>query len=408
MPRFQYKAVSASGEVVEGELEAKDRAAAVERLRREGNVPIRAEERRGAGAAAGQRRVERRTGAGKIPGKQVGFLTRELSVLLGAGLTLDRSLSILASLSDNAALRGVVERILERVRSGKSLADGLDAEGSVFPSYYAGMVRAGEAGGTLEAVLERLAETMERSAALKDEVVTALLYPLLVVVVAIVSLTLLITVVIPELRPLFEESGSEISLVTSAVLGFSDLARTLWWLPIIVILGLILGLRQMLSDEAGRARLDAFVLGLPLVGDLVVKLEAARLSRTLGTLLANGVSALNAVSMAVGAIGNRAVAAEVSEVRGRLAKGEGLARPLADLDLFPDLAVRLIEIGEESGRLEAMLLQVADIYDAEVKRTINRMLALLVPAITIALGLVIVVLIGSVLQALLSAYKLPL
>ncbi len=408
MPRFQYKAVSASGEVVEGELEAKDRAAAVERLRREGNVPIRAEERRGAGAAAGQRRVERRTGAGKIPGKQVGFLTRELSVLLGAGLTLDRSLSILASLSDNAALRGVVERILERVRSGKSLADGLDAEGSVFPSYYAGMVRAGEAGGTLEAVLERLAETMERSAALKDEVVTALLYPLLVVVVAIVSLTLLITVVIPELRPLFEESGSEISLVTSAVLGFSDLARTLWWLPIIVILGLILGLRQMLSDEAGRARLDAFVLGLPLVGDLVVKLEAARLSRTLGTLLANGVSALNAVSMAVGAIGNRAVAAEVSEVRGRLAKGEGLARPLADLDLFPDLAVRLIEIGEESGRLEAMLLQVADIYDAEVKRTINRMLALLVPAITIALGLVIVVLIGSVLQALLSAYELPL
>lgn len=406
MPRFHYKAVSASGEVVEGELEAKDRAAAVERLRREGNVPIRAEERRG--AAAGQRRVERRTGAGKIPAKQVGFFTRELSVLLGAGLTLDRSLSILASLADNAVLRAVVERILERVRSGKSLADGLEAEGSVFPSYYAGMVRAGEAGGTLEAVLERLAETMERAAALKDEVVTALLYPMLVVIVAIASLAILIVVVIPELRPLFEDAGTEISLAAAVLLGFSDLARTLWWLPLVAVAGLWLGLRQMMSDEAGRARLDAFYLGLPLVGDLIVKLEAARLSRTLGTLLANGVSALNAVSMAVGAIGNRKIAASLSEVRGRLAKGEGLSRPLADLEIFPEMAVRLIEIGEESGRLEAMLLQVAEIYDAEVKRTINRMLALLVPAITIGLGLVIVVIIGTVLQALLSAYELPL
>jgi general secretion pathway protein F len=452
MPWFSYKAVSGSGEVIEGELEAADRSAVVERLRREGHVPIRAEaldggtaggaaaggsvarrlraqvagsgessgESGAAGARAGGRVEGRRVlGRGRVKAKEVAFMTRELAVLLDAGLTLDRALSILASLSGagsgggfgggsrGGALRGVLERVLERVRGGSSLADALEGEGRVFPSFYAGMVRAGEAGGQLEAVLSRLAETLERAQALKESVVTALIYPALVVVLAVASLVVLMTLVIPEFRPLFEEAGAALPLLPRVILGLSDALRDFWWLPVAGLVVLVAGLRHYVSRPEGRLAWDRWLLGLPLFGDLLLKLEVARLTRTLGTLLANGVSVLNAFSMTLGTTQNQAIAEGLSELRGRVAKGEGLARPLAALGLFPALAVQLIEIGEESGRLEAMLLRVAEIYDEEVKRTLGRLLSLLVPLVTILLGGVIAVIIGAMLSAILSAYELP-
>ncbi len=420
MAWFSYKAVSASGEVIEGELEAADRRAVVERLRREGHVPIRAEELRGSreGGGAVARRLRSQTGAapgggrrvlgrGRVAAKEVAFLTRELAVLLEAGLALDRALSILGTLSSAAGMRGVVERVLERVRGGDSLADALEGEGAVFPSYYAGMVRAGEAGGQLETVLGRLAETLERAQALKESVVTALLYPALVLVMAVGSLVVLMTLVIPEFRPLFEDAGAALPLLPRVILWISDLLRDFWWLPLVGMVLVAVVLRQLLASPEGRLSWDRWCLGLPLFGDLLLKLEVARLTRTLGTLLANGVSVLNAFSMTLGATQNQAVAEALSELRGRVAKGEGLARPLSELGLFPAMAVQLIEIGEESGRLEPMLLRVAEIYDEEVKRTINRLLALLVPLVTIALGVVIAVIIGAMLSAILSAYDLP-
>ncbi len=418
MAWFSYKAVSASGEVIEGELEAADRRAVVERLRRDGHVPIRAEELRGAGGGSVARRLRAQSGAsgaaaggggrrGRVAAKEVAFLTRELAVLLEAGLALDRALSILSTLSGASGLRGVVERVLERVRGGSSLADALEGEGSVFPSYYAGMVRAGEAGGHLEVVLGRLAETLERAQALKESVVTALLYPALVLALALGSLVVLMTLVIPEFRPLFEDAGAALPLLPRLILWVSDLLQAYWWLPLAALVLLAVVLRQLLASPEGRLGWDRWCLRLPLFGDLLLKLEVARLTRTLGTLLANGVSVLNAFTMTLGATQNQAVAEALSELRGRVAKGEGLARPLAELGLFPALAVQLIEIGEESGRLEPMLLRVAEIYDEEVKRSIARMLALLVPAVTIVLGVVIAVIIGAMLSAILSAYDLP-
>ena len=404
MPWFHYKAVSASGEVLEGELEASDRQAVVEELRRLGHVPIRAEARRGRGVAGRRVRV---SGRGRVSGRQVAFLTQELAILLGAGLPLDRALSMLAGLSDAGPLRRLVERLLERVRGGGSLSQALESEGDAFPSYYAGMVRAGEAGGSLETILERLSEMMERSEALRESVISALIYPALVVVVAVASLAVLMTAVIPEFRPLFEEAGAGLPWIAGAVLWSSDVARAFWWLPLVLFLVVVWAVSRLRAEEEGRLRLDRWVLGLPLAGSLVMKLEVARLTRTLGTLMSNGVSVLNAVSMTVGALGNRAVAAELSELRGRLAKGEGLAGPLSELGIFPRLAVQLIEIGEESGRLEVMLLRVAEIYDEELRRGLERFLALLVPVVTVLMGLVIAVIIGSMLAAILSAYELP-
>ncbi|MDH3594372.1 MAG: type II secretion system F family protein [Rhodospirillales bacterium] len=402
MAWYSYKAVTAEGEVIEGELEANDRRAVVERLRSQGHVPIRAEERRRAGLL---RRGRARRGAGISQGA-VALLTRELSMLLQSGLPLDRALSILSTLSPQGPLRRLVDRLLDRVRGGASLAEALEAQGEVFPGFYSGMVRAGEAGGGLEVVLTRLAETLERAQALRESVKSALIYPILVVILAVGSLIVMMTLVIPQFRPLFEESGKALPLLTQVVIGVSDFVRDFWWALAVALVVLVVAVRRHNASPEGRLRWDRWLIGLPLLGDLLVKIEVARLARTLGTLLANQVNVLNAVSMTLGTLGNRAVGGALSEIRGRLTKGEGLAVPMAEAGVFPVLAVQLIQVGEESGQLDSMLLRVAEIYDDEVKRTIDRLLALLVPVIIIVLGLVIALMIGSILMAIMSSYDL--
>ena len=400
MPRFSYKSVTPAGEVVEGEMEAASRDAVVDWLRSQGHVPIRADERRARG-------LRLSFAARRVRPKEVVVLTRELATLLGAGLTLDRTLTILAGLAEQGPARTLMERVQERVRGGASLADALADSGGVFPDFYVGMVRAGEAGGTLEAVLTRLADTMERSQAIRDSVRSALQYPVIVLVMAGLSVAILLTAVIPEFRPLFEEAGAALPISTRIIVSASDLFRDAWWVLALAMLVVIFAIRRHNSEPAGRLRWDRWVLRTPLLGELARKVETARLARTLGTLLANGVSVLNALTMSAATLQNRAMAETIADVRGHLQKGEGLGEPLARSGVLPGLATQLIQVGEESGQLEQMLLRVADIYDEEVKRTIARLLALLVPAITIALGALVAFIVGSMLTAILSSYDLP-
>ena len=405
MARFLYKSVSATGEVVEGEIEAASRTAVVDRLRAQGHVPIRAEEAKAGGLGQLIPRAAKGPRAASL--KDVVVLTRELATLLQAGLPLDRALAIVGDLAGSPQIGTLVEQILEKVRGGATLADALADYGQVFPNYYVGMVRAGEAGGTLDSVLDRLADTMERGQALREDVRSALLYPALVVIMAVVSLAILMTLVIPEFRPLFEDAGAALPLSTRAIIGVSDFLAGYWWLILFVILLIALLIQRHNADPVGRMRWDRWVIGVPLVGDLIMKIEVARFSRTLGSLLTNGVSVLQALSMTAETVGNRAVVAALEEAQGRLTKGEGLAAPLSQSRLFPRLALQLMQVGEESGRLEDMLLRIADIYEEEVKRTIQRLLGLLVPLVIIVLGILIAVIIGSILAAILSAYDLP-
>lgn len=406
MPRFNYKAATASGEVIQGELDAASRDAAIDRLRGQGHIPIRAEEQRagslfGFSWAGGFRR-------GRVGEKDVSLLTRELATLLAAGLPLDRALSILGELSPSAPGRALVERVQEGVRGGATLGDALEMQGGAFPGYYVGMVRAGEAGGNLEGVLAALADSLERSQSLRDDLSGALAYPLLVVVMAVLSLVVLMTAVIPEFRPLFESSGAEMPLLTRAVIACSEFVGRFWWLFLLLLLAGLVALRQNNRSPGGRLRWDRWLLRRPLIGGLILKVEVARLARTLGTLTRNGVSLLNAVAMTAGTVENRAIAEALNEVRLRLAKGEGLARPMAETTVFPPLAVQLIQVGEESGALEDMLVRVADIYEGEVQKALQRMLSLLAPLITIGLGIVIAVIIGSMVSAILSTYELAI
>ena len=404
MPRFLYKAVSADGEIVEGELDATDRQAVVDRLHAQGHVPIRAEL---CPETGGGRVLPRLFQARRVTRRDLVLLTQELATLLGAGLPLDRGLGFMLELAEPGPLRELVESLREKVQGGATLADAMQGFPEVFPNFYIGMVRAGEAGGTLEVVLSRVAETLERSQALHDDVRAALRYPALVVIMAGVSIVVLMTAVIPEFRPLFEGSGAALPVSTQIIIAVSDFLRDYWWVVTLGLLAAALGLRQHNRSPAGRLRWDRWLANAPLFGDLVRKIEVARFSRTLGTLLANGVSVLNALALTTETLENQAIAEATGRAQARLAKGEGLAEPLRETGVFPGLALQLIRVGEETGQLDQMLLRIAVIYDDEIKRTIERMLSLLVPLVTLVLGVLIAAIIGSMMAAILSSYDLP-
>ena len=405
MQRFRYKAVSPDGEVIEGETEAASRDVVIEGLRQQGVFPIRAEPtRRGRARGPALSFAGRR----RISPKAVVHFTREMSILIQAALPLDRTLSTLIALTPPGRLRSVGEDLLARVQGGSTLAEALEAHPTVFPAFYAGMVQAGEAGSALGDVLENLADLLERREDLKDHVKSALTYPMLILIMTGLSLVVLMTLVVPEFRPLFEEAGAELPWPTLVIIAISDFPLQYGWALLLAMFLALLGLRRQLQRPEGRLAWDRWLIRLPLFGDLVPKVEVARFARVLGAMLQSGVSLLNALTLAGNTLGNRAVAAGAEGIKGPVAKGEGLAGPMEQTAVFPGLAVQLVRVGEESGRLDAMLLKVADIFEVEVRRSVQRLLSLLVPLITIALGLIVAAVIGSMLAAILSSYDLPL
>jgi general secretion pathway protein F len=404
MSTYHYRAVTSAGRVVEGEMEAGSQSAVISRLHDLGHVPIHAEEiARGTLASW----LTRDLFAGRaVSRKRVGLVTRELATLLGAGLPLDRSFEILVELAEKENVRTLLARVLDGVRGGASLADAMAAQGGTFPPFYVSMVRAGESGGALESVLARLADFLEKSQAMLENVRSALIYPAILLGMAGLSLVVLLTVVVPEFKPLFEDAGEALPAATQAIIVVGEVLGRYGWLIALGVIGLVWALRRQLADPAFRFRWDGLMLGLPLFGDLVRKIQVARFSRTLGTLLENGVTLLSALAIVKETLGNAVMARAVEGLAVGLKEGQGLAGPLAVAGVFPNLAVQLVRVGEETGQLEDMLIKVADIYDREAQRTIQRLLSLLVPMLTIGLGFLIAGIIASVLVAFLSVNEL--
>lgn len=404
MPNFRYKAVTAAGEVVEGEMEANASAAVVDWLEDLGHLPVRAEQ---VDAHAPKNWLARDVfGGRRVTRKALVGITRELATLLGAGLPLERSLEILIDLGKDQGIRELLARVLGDVRGGSSLADALEARDRTFSPLYVSLVRAGEISGALEAVLARLADHLEKSQRVAESVRSALIYPAVLVVMAGLSIVVLLTLVVPEFKPLFEDAGNALPLTTRIIIASGEAFSEYWWLMAVSVVASVLLLRRKLADPSFRYLVDDLILRLPLLGELVKKVQTARFARTFGTLTQNGVTLLQALSIVRQTIDNSVLARAVDGVAARLREGEGLAEPLAATGVFPDLAVQLVRVGEETGELNDMLMRVADIYDREVQMAIDRMISLLVPALTIGLGLIIAGIIGSVLSALLSVNEL--
>ena len=404
MPLYRYKFVDASGDIQEGQMEAQSQDVVIRRLQEAGHTPIRADEVGTAGSRRGLRLPRLRRA--RLSQRDVGIFTEELATLLGAGVPLDRALEILSGITETEAMGQLVVRIQDAVRGGASLSAALESQHGAFSRFYVNMVRAGEAGGALEAVLRRLSEYLERSKQLRESVLSALIYPAILLTVAGLSVVILLTFVVPQFSQLFEDMGKALPLPTRVVVAVGDVFRGYWWALLLGVVGVVLLVRRVLEDPDRQLRWHSRLLRMRLIGELVTRVEVARFSRTLGTLLNNGVSLLSALAIVRETLNNRAMALALDDVAERAKQGEGLAHPLMESEVFPVLAVHMIRVGEETGRLEQMLLQVADTYDREVQSTVKRLLALMEPLLILGLGVVIAAIIMSILVAILSVNQL--
>ena len=401
MPIYEYKAVSAAGETITGEMQAPSEEVVIARIQEQGGIPIQAREA-GKGIRLGAMFAPRKG----LSQRQIGDMTQQLSTLLSAGLPLDRSLGILVELSDNERVKATVQKIRNRVREGGSLSDALEERHGVFSRFYINMVRAGEVGGSLDQTLARMAEYLERAKELKDNVVSALIYPALLVFLAIVSLMLLMVYVIPQFTPMFEDFGGDLPFMTRIVVGVGEVLQNFWWAIAGLVLAVSVWFRSQMASAQTRFVWDGRFLKIKWVGDLLAKIETARFTRTTGTLIVNGVPLLSALTIAKNVMTNTVLSHDVADAAKKVKTGVPLARALAVDDHFPSLALQMISVGEETGRLDHMLLKVADTYDREVRVTIDRLMSLLVPVLTLGLALLIGMIVMSVLMAILSINEL--
>ena len=402
MPLFEYKAVSPTGETVRGTMEAASEPMVITKLQEGGNIPLSTNAAGEGGFSLDSLSLKRRG----MNTREVGQFTQQLATLLGAGLPLDRSLHVLLDLSENDRVEQTITSIRDQVREGGSLSDAMDAQHGSFSRLFINMVRAGEIGGSLDVTLERLADYLERSKDLKDSVVSAMIYPIMLMLLAGGSLVLLLVYVIPQFTPIFEELGGDLPMITKMVLAAGGLLQNFWWGLIgLTFLGVFL-FRRMLANPEQRLRWDTMVLHTRWVGDLVAKMEIARLSRTLGTLLTNGVPLLAGLSIARNVMTNSLLRQNVENTTQQVKTGGGLAHNLAESGEFPRLALQMVSVGEETGQLDVMLLKVADTYDKEVRVTIDRLLSIFTPVITLLMAIMIGTIVMSVLMAIMGINEL--
>ncbi|MCP4689937.1 MAG: type II secretion system protein GspF [Desulfobacterales bacterium] len=408
MPTFTYKASDAAGKIVTGSMEADDEKGVVAGIHDMGCIPMRIKRRGGP-------RVDLRTlMSGSVSGmfsgvggKDVLAFTRDLSSLLAAGLPMDRSLSILIDVAEKEKFKEVVGDILKSVRGGAYLSDSLEKFPGIFSRFYVNMVRAGEAGGVLEPVLARMSTFLENAEELKDYIKSAMVYPAFLVCVGGLSIIILMTFVIPKFSVIFEDLGAAIPLSTRLLLDFSDFLRSFWWAVLAGAGVTWFYFKRYANTPSGRLTLDQKKLTLPVVGDFVKKNEMARFARTLGTLIQSGVPILQAITLVKDIIDNQVIAGSMEEVYARVKEGDRLSKPMEEAGLFPSLAVQMITVGEETGKLDEMLLNVGENYEKIVRNTVKRLISLLEPAMILVMGLVVGFIVISMLLAIFSMNELP-
>jgi general secretion pathway protein F len=410
LAQFQYRAVDPQGKVVEGTIEAAEVPAVVARLHDRGLIPLNV----GAAAEAARARAPRVAlpklsafGRRRVRGRELLILTQELSALVSSGLPLDRSLATLAELADNPELKRIMTEVLHAVQGGKSLAEAL-GQHRAFPPLYVNMIRAGEIGGFLELVLQRLGEYLERAQQLRDEVKSALTYPVLLTCAMGGSLLVLLVYVLPKFSALFTDMGKALPLQARLVLGLSDALRGYWWVFCGAVALAVGGVRYSIRTPRGRYGWDQWKLRLAVVGTVLRKMEVASLARTLGTLLKSGVPMLQALGIVREIVGNQVIARALGEVEAGAREGAGIAGPLAHSGVFPQLAVQMIAVGEETGRLDEMLIRVADHFDREVRGQIQQFTRLLEPVLILVMGLGVGFIVISMLSAIFSVNDLPM
>jgi type IV pilus assembly protein PilC len=381
MALFAYQGRTTAGST-QGEVEAPNRSAAVAALRARGVLTTSIKEK-SAGASWSFKL------GGKVKDKELAIFTRQFSTMIDAGLPLVQCLSILAEQSDSKTLRGVTTRVARDVETGSTLADAFSRHPKIFDDLFVNMIEVGESGGILDTVLQRLSQYLEKAAALKRKIKAAMIYPLTIVGVAVIVVVFMLTFVIPTFSTMFTSLGAELPLPTKIVLWLSNFVQT--WILLIgaAIAAGIYSLRRYYKTEAGQSVIDAMLLKLPVFGSLIRKVAVARFTRTLGTLISSGVPILEGLRITARTAGNKVVERAVQATRAAVTAGGTITEPLKTSTVFPPMVIQMINVGEQTGALDAMLGKIADFYDDEVDTAVGALTALLEPLMIVFLGVVI-------------------
>ena len=396
MPAFTYKAVGRDGKSQQGVIEADGLDIATRLLRSRGLTPLKIQE----GSADDQ---------GKPPSRQeVLSMTSELSVLLRAGLPLDRALKVLIDMDGQPRMRAVLNDLLKSVKGGKALSIALQPFEDTFGSFYLSMVRAGEASGQLSSVLDRLVEHLESAKATRDSVVSAMIYPAILLVVAVLSIVVMLGFVVPQFETLFNDMGDALPAMTKGVIAAAEFVKA--WGLLLAILAVLLGVlfQRWASSEAGKTALDKRLLALPIAGNIAFEYEMAKFARTVGTLLGNGVSLLKAIQIAIDTVGNLPLKEGLDVLPPAVKAGKRMSVALDETGMFTPMVIQMTRVGEESGSLDGMMLELAKVFEDHVASGVKRLLTLLEPVLILTMGAIIAVIIISILMGILSVNDLAI
>ena len=408
MAAYSYRATDTSGKIIKGTLKAEDEPSAVRILQNQGYIPIRIHLMEGSPGTPETKLAKWSASLlHRFSSKDVMVFTQDLAVLLQAGLPLDRALTILIEVAEKDRFRAMIRDVLKSVQGGAYLSDSMAKHPEAFSDFYVNMVKAGEIGGVLPDVLKRLGLSLESSQELKDFIVSAMIYPMFLVLVGGASLVVLLTFVIPKFSMIFSDMGTALPFSTKVLLALSTGLKEWWWLIPIGIAAVWALYSRYSRNPNGRYRIDQFKLRLPIMGELITKIETARFARTLGVLLKSGVSILQALELVGAIIANKVIAGAMKDVHARVKEGDRISAALADVDILPSLGMQMIVVGEESGKLEDMLMQVAGSYEKSVRESVKRLTALLEPAMILFMGLVVGFVVVSMLMGIFSMNDIP-
>ncbi|MBT3879546.1 MAG: type II secretion system F family protein [Candidatus Scalindua sp.] len=394
MSTFKYRVMTRGSGVLEGKRASVSKAELLDYLKKSGHIVLKVEEIGGqkAGKLFSNRSVKKATV----------FFTQELGILLDSGVSLDKSLRILSDAQENIKFKGLILDILEEVKGGKSLADALSMLPDVFTTVYVNMVRAGEESGALPKVLERLGSFMERVQRIKSEITSALIYPLFLVLTGVLSVGALVLIVMPKFTKVFEEVGIALPLSTQILIKLCEVLTSYGWVLLIALPGLYYLFKSLKKKNGVQASIDRKKLGIPVLGDILWRIEISRFARTLGTLLENGVSLLTSIDISKSVLSNTFLSNKIEDVKPDIKAGKGFTAPLGEIAFFPGIAQHLLKVGEETGQLDEMLVRVSDNMDTDIEHRIKRLISLVEPALILIMGCAIGIVVISMLSAIFS------
>ncbi|WP_045213806.1 type II secretion system F family protein [Desulfonatronovibrio magnus] len=421
---FEYKASTAEGKISHGKIFAEDEKRAVSKVHAMGLIPLSVHL---PGAIEKPRKTLRLRAPSsgsdmkkafsslaalklslgrKVKNKDLIMFSEHLATMLKAGITLNKCLTILADLTENKAFAKVIQDVHNQIREGSTLHQALEKYPAVFPGVFVNMVRAGESGGVLEVVLQRVSEFLTEIQELKDYLISSMIYPAILGFTAIGSILIMLIIVVPRFAEIFTDMGIDLPMATQIMLVAGNFLQAWWWALFIAVLSLVAMFKYFVATPGGRDWWDRFKLGLPLIGPILLKVEIARFSKTLGTLLNSGVSILAAMNIVKGVVVNNSLKLMLDQVYDDLKQGRMLSSSLERHRVFPSLAVNMLGVGEESGNMPEMLEKVGDMYDKDLKAAIKSFTALFEPMVILVMGLVIGAMVVSMLLAIFSLNEL--